>query len=45
MPEFPVDLGDSIENVGPGTQQLMLPRERIRIFTLSGLETLEEWHP
>jgi hypothetical protein len=45
MRGFPVDLGDAIESVGSGTQQLILPRERIRIFTLSGLETLEEWHP
>ncbi|MCB9922378.1 MAG: hypothetical protein H6822_12940 [Planctomycetaceae bacterium] len=45
MPEFPVDLNDSIEVVGRGTQQLQLPREQIRVFELKGLEALGEWFP
>ena len=45
MSDFPVDLTDLIESVGRGTQQLMIPRERIRIFELDGLETLREWVP
>jgi hypothetical protein len=45
MDQFPVDLGDFIEVVGRGSQQLKLPAERIRIFVCSGLETLCEWHP
>jgi len=45
MSEFPIDLTNSIEIVGRGTQQLMIPRETIRIFELDGLETLREWVP
>lgn len=45
MSEFPVDLSDFINSVGRRTQQLNIPRERIRIFELDGLETLREWVP
>lgn len=45
MPEFPVSLSDAIECTDTGTQQLELPRERIRIFQLVGLESLCEWRP
>ncbi|MDP6721996.1 MAG: hypothetical protein QGF59_25230, partial [Pirellulaceae bacterium] len=45
VPEFPVELTDSIKVAGRGTQQLVMPRERIRIFDLDGPETLREWLP
>lgn len=45
MKGFPIDLIDRIESVGLGSQQLMLPRERIRIFGLTGVDSLDEWLP
>lgn len=41
----PIDLIDLIESVGRGSQQLSLPRERIRVFELTGVDTLSEWLP
>lgn len=43
--EFPTDLADQIKSVCRGTQQLMMPRERIRVFEHDGFETLREWLP
>ena len=45
MSEFPIDLTILIESVSRGTQQLMLPRERIRVFERTGIDTLGEWTP
>lgn len=45
MRAFPVDLADSIQVVGRGSQQLKLPREQIRIFERIGGDTLQEWTP
>jgi len=45
MPEFPVHLGDLIRPEGQGSQRLDLPAEQIRIFAITGLDTLSEWTP
>lgn len=45
LPGFPIDLADLIEPVGRGTQQLMLPPERIRLFEMSTDCELREWQP
>jgi hypothetical protein len=45
MEGFPLDLANLIESVGRGSQQLKLPRERIRMFELTGVDSLGEWLP
>lgn len=45
LPDFPIDLIDKMETMGRGPQQLTLSPERIRIFELSGVDTLREWTP
>jgi hypothetical protein len=45
MEKFPIDLIDLIEKRGRGSQQLVLPRERIRVFEVTGVESLGEWLP
>jgi hypothetical protein len=45
MESFPVQLGDMIESVGRGSQELKLPRSQIRLFELTGVDSLREWLP
>ena len=45
LSNFPVELVSQIEPVSRGTQRLMIPRERIHVFELDGVESLREWLP
>ena len=42
---LPQELVDSIQTVGNGTQQLMLPPDEIRIFERHIDNEIKEWHP
>ena len=42
---LPLELVDSIQRVGNGTQQLMLPPKEIRIFERHIDNEIKEWHP
>ncbi|REJ69557.1 MAG: hypothetical protein DWQ31_04155 [Planctomycetota bacterium] len=42
---FPTEIGVLVEPVARGSQQLHLEPFRIRVFEMSGLDDLVEWHP